>query len=168
MAYLRKKSKAGEYATITYMTIATEVREHMKQAMRDKNQTALDTYRGALSAFMMEMVANGNTPQDEVTDDVALKVILKLIKQRKDAITQFQAGGRMDLADDEKAQLALLEKFQPAQMSEADIRVIAEKKKAELGITDKAKMGILTGAVMKEIGGAADGSTVKTVVESLF
>jgi uncharacterized protein YqeY len=64
------------------MNIATEVRENMKQAMRDKHQTALDTYRGALSAFMMEMVASGKTPQDEVPDDVALKVIQNLIKQR--------------------------------------------------------------------------------------
>jgi uncharacterized protein YqeY len=150
------------------MTIATEVRENMKQAMREKDQTALDTYRGVLSAFTNELVASGKTPQDEVTDDMALKVIVKLIKQRKDAITQFEAGGRSDLAEEEKAQLALLEKFQPAQMSEADIRTIAEKKKAELAITDKAKIGILTGAVMKEVAGAADGSTVKAIVESLF
>ncbi len=153
------------------MTIATEVRENMKNAMREKNQIALDTYRGALSAFTAELVNSGKTPQDEVSDDMALKVILKLIKQRKDAITQYEAGGRADLADDEKAQLALLEKFQPAQMSEADIRAIAEKKKAELNVTDKAKSGILTGAVMKEIaaqGASADGGLVKTVVESLF
>ncbi len=150
------------------MTIATEVRENMKQAMREKDQTALGTYRGALTAFMMEMVANGKTPQDEVPDDIALKVIVKLIKQRKDAITQFEAGARSDLAEEEKAQLALLEKFQPAQMNEADIRAIAEKKKTELNITDKSKIGILTGAVMKEVAGAADGSTVKAIVESLF
>ncbi|MEO5645968.1 MAG: GatB/YqeY domain-containing protein [Candidatus Paceibacterota bacterium] len=153
------------------MTIATEVRENMKQAMRDKNQVALDTYRGALSAFTAELVNAGKTPQDEVSDDIALKVILKLIKQRKDAITQFEAGGRADLADEEKSQLALLEKFQPAQMSEADIRTIAEKKKIELNVTDPAKAGILTGAVMKEIAAQsaqADGGVVKTVVESLF
>jgi uncharacterized protein YqeY len=150
------------------MTIATEVRENMKQAMRDKNQPALDTYRGALSAFTAELVASGKTPQDEVTDELALKVILKLIKQRKDAISQFEAGGRADLADEEKAQLVFLEKFQPAQMSEADIRVIAEQKKAELNVTDKAKAGILTGAVMKATGGQADGGLVKSVVESLF
>ena len=99
---------------------------------------------------------------------MALKVILKLIKQRKDAITQFEAGGRADLAAEEKAQLALLEKFQPAQMSEADIRVIAERKKAELNVTDPSKSGILTGAVMKEVAGQADGGIVKLIVDSLF
>lgn len=150
------------------MSIATDIREELKNAMREKNQPALDTYRALLTGFMQELTATGKTPHDEVDDTIALKVIQKLIKQRKDAISQFEAGGRQDLADDEKAQLVYLEKFQPAQMSEADIRAIAEKKKAELGITDKTKVGILVGAVMKEINGAADGTTVKTVVESLF
>jgi len=150
------------------MTIALQVREDMKNAMRAKDQVALDTYRSILSAFTNELVTSGKTPQDEVSDDMALKVIQKIIKQRKDAITQFEAGARSDLAEVEKAQLAVLEKFQPAQMSEADIRAIAEKKKAELGVTDKAKAGILTGAVMKEVAGQADGSVVKSIVESLF
>ena len=150
------------------MTIAQDIREELKNAMRAKDQMALDTYRGVLTGFMNELVATGKTPQDEVSDEMALKVIQKLIKQRKDAISQFEAGGRQDLADDEKAQLAVLEKFQPAQMSEADIRAIAEKKKAELNITDKAKIGILVGAVMKEVAGSADGGTVKKIVEDLF
>ncbi len=150
------------------MNIATDIREKMKQAMRDKDQAALDTYRGTLSAFTNELVAAGKTPQDEVTDDMALKVIQKIIKQRKDSISQFEAGGRADLAVDEKAQLSYLEVFQPAQMAESDIRAIAETKKAELNVTDKAKAGILTGAVMKEVAGRADGQVVKQIVESLF
>jgi len=150
------------------MNIATEVREELKNAMRAKDQVALDTYRAVLTGFMNELVATGKTPQDEVSDDMALKVIQKLIKQRKDAISQFEAGARSDLAEVEKQQLAVLEKFQPAQMSEADIRAIAERKKAELNITDKTKAGILTGAVMKEVAGQADGSMVKNIVESLL
>lgn len=148
--------------------IATDIREKLKDAMRSKDQVALDTYRGILSAFTNELVASGKTPQDEVTDDIALSVIKRTIKQRKDAIEQFTAGGREDLANDDRAQLALLEIFQPAQMSESDIRVIAEKKKAELNISDKSKLGILVGAVMKETGGNADGQVVKQIVESLF
>ncbi|MBP6904763.1 MAG: GatB/YqeY domain-containing protein [Candidatus Pacebacteria bacterium] len=150
------------------MSISTDIREKLKDAMRAKDQVALDTYRGLLSAFTNELVASGKTPQDEVTDDIALAVIKKTIKQRKDAISQFEAGGRQDLADADKAQLALLEVFQPAQMSEADIKVIAEKKKAELGVTDTSKLGILVGAVMKETAGNADGQVVKRVVEGLF
>ena len=148
--------------------ISTDIREKLKDAMRAKDQVALDTYRGLLSAFTNELVAAGKTPQDEVTDDIALTVIKKTIKQRKDAISQFETGGRQDLADADKAQLALLDVFQPAQMSEADIKVIAEKKKAELGVTDTSKLGILVGAVMKETGGNADGQVVKKIVEDLF
>lgn len=154
--------------------ISTDIREKLKDAMRNKDQVALDTYRGILSACTNELVANGKTPQDEVTDDVALAVIKRTIKQRKDAIEQFTAGGRDDLADADRAQLALLEVFQPAQMSEADIKAIAERKKSELGIEDKSKLGILVGAVMKETAGLpaqagnADGQVVKNIVESLF
>jgi uncharacterized protein len=150
------------------MTIATDVREQLKAAMREKNQTALDTLRSVMSACTNELVASGKTPQDEVTDDMALKVIARLIKQRKDSISQFETGGRADLAADEKAQLAILEQFQPPQMGEEELRAIAMRKKEELGIIDKAKSGILTGAVMKEVSGQADGALVKSIIESLF
>lgn len=148
--------------------ISTDIREKLKDAMRNKDQTALDTYRGLITAFTNELVAAGKTPQDEVSDDIALSVIKKTIKQRKDAIAQFDGAGRTDLADADRAQLALLEVFMPAQMSEADIKAIAEKKKAELSVTDTSKLGILVGAVMKECAGNADGVLVKKVVEDLF
>lgn len=148
--------------------ISTDIRKKLKDAMRSKDQTALDTYRGLISAFTSELLAQGKTPQDEVTDDIALAVIKRTIKQRKDAIKQFDAAGRTDLADADRAQLALLEGFMPAQMSEADIQTIAAKKKAELSIEDKSKLGILVGAVMKEAAGNADGQLVKKVVEGLF
>jgi uncharacterized protein YqeY len=148
--------------------ISTDIREKLKSAMRAKDQVALDTYRGIITAFTNEMVAVGKTPQDEITDSVALFVIKKTIKQRKDSISQFEAAGRYDLAADDKAQLALLEHFQPVQMSEDDIRTIAMVKKVELGITDISKVGILIGAVMKETAGNADGQVVKKIVEGLF
>lgn len=150
------------------MTLAENIREKLKDAMRAKDTVTLDTLRAVISGFTSELVAAGKTPQDAVTDDVAMKVITKLVKQRKDAISQFEAGGRADLAADEKAQLAVLEAYMPEQMSEEKIREIATLKKAELSVTDKAKSGILTGAVMKEVAGQADGMLVKQVVDSLF
>ena len=74
----------------------------------------------------------------------------------------------MELAEPEKLELAVLEAYLPTLMTRDQIRPIAETKKAELGVTDKSKLGILVGAVMKELGGNADGSDVKAVVESLF
>lgn len=151
--------------------IITEIREQLKDAMRSKDQAALDALRGVMSAFTNELVASGKSPQDEVTDEIALKVILRTIKQRQDAIQQFEAGGRTDLADEDKKQLAVLIKFQPAQMAESEIQKIAIAKKAELGLEDKTKMGMLVGAVVKEIaarGESADGAIVKKVIEELF
>jgi uncharacterized protein len=150
------------------MSLQTDIREAIKNAMREKDQVKLDTLRNVVSACMNEAVATGGTPQTELSDDQVQAVIKRLIKQRKDAIAQFEAGGRADLAETEKAQLEVLEAYQPAQMGEADIRAIAEKKKAELNVTDKSKLGILVGAVMKETAGQADGSVVKKIVEELF
>jgi uncharacterized protein len=152
----------------TFSMIIVDIKEQLKTAMREKNQTALDTLRSVMSACTNELVASGKTPQDEVTDEMVLKVIGRLIKQRKDSISQFEAGGRNDLAESEKEQLAILEQFQPPQMGEDELRAIAMRKKEELGITDKAKAGILTGAVMKEVSGQADGALVKSIIESLF
>ena len=150
------------------MTVIEDIKSQLKVAMKEKDTVMLDTLRGVTSACTNELVASGKTPQDEVSDDMALKVIGRLIKQRKDSIEQFEKGGRADLADAEKLQLAVLEKFQPPQLSEEEIRAIAEAKKAELGITDKSKAGILTGAVMKAVSGKADGSIVKSIVESIL
>lgn len=136
--------------------------------MRAKDEVALNTYRGLLAAFTNELVAEGKTPQDEVGDDIALKVIKKTIKQRKDAIAQFQSAGRADLATEDQAQLTILEQYAPAQMSEAEIEKVARAKKSELDIEDKSKAGILIGAVKKELGEAADGATIKRVIDSLF
>ncbi len=150
------------------MSIATNIREQLKLAMKEKNQDALDTFRSVISAFTSELVASGKTPQDEVTDEIAQKVIQKIIKQRQDSISQFESGGRNDLAEIEKAQLAFLVPFMPVQMSEEKIREIVLAKKEALNFTDKAKMGMLVGAVMKEVGASADGAVVKKIVEESF
>jgi uncharacterized protein YqeY len=121
-----------------------------------------------VSAFTNELVSLGRTPQSELNDDEALAVIKRAVKQRKDSIDQFTKGGRADLAESEQAELSVLEKYVPATMSQDDIRKIAEAKKTELGISDKAKMGMLMSALMKDLKGKADGGDVKAVVESLF
>lgn len=150
------------------MTLQEQIREKLKVAMKDKDQTALDTYRSLLSAFTNELVAIGKTPQDTLSDADALKVINRLVKQRKDSISQFTSAGRVDLVAGEQSQLYLLEEFLPEQMSEEKVRAIAVAKQTELGHTDKSKIGILVGAVMKEVAGQADGALVKKVVEGLF
>lgn len=153
---------------LNHMSIETNIKEALKDAMKNKDEVRLSVMRGIKAAFTNELVAKGMTPQSEISDDLAMGVIKRLAKQRKDSIEQFRNGGREDLAEIEEKELAILEELLPQMMSQDAIRPIAEKKKAELGVEDKAKMGILVGAVMKELGGQADGSDVKAVVESLF
>ncbi len=145
-----------------------QIQSEIKNAMREKDQVKLTTLRGVISAFTNESVALKRTPQDKLSDAEALTVIKRLVKQRKDSIEQFEKGGRSDLAENEKAELSVLEVFLPAQMSEEQIREIAIKKKEEMNVTDKSKSGQLMGAVIKETGGNADGALVKKIVEELF
>jgi uncharacterized protein len=150
------------------MSLHLELRESLKEAMKAKDAVALTTIRSIMTASTNELVATGRTPQDQLTDDETLAVIKRLAKQRKESIIQFEAAGRNELAEPEKLELAVLEAYLPTLMTQEQITPIAEAKKAELGITDKGKMGILVGAVMKELAGKADGGDVKAVVERLF
>jgi len=148
--------------------ILTKIREEIKVAMRAKDTMSLNTLRGVLAAFTNELVATKRKPQEELTDEEALAVVKRLCKQRKDSIEQFKTGGRTDLAETEEKELEILKKYLPEEVGEAEIRKVAENKKTALGVTDKSKIGILVGAVMKELKGKADGATVKKVIESLF
>jgi len=152
----------------TFMELHTQIQGKLKEALKAKDAVKLRTVRSMLTAFTNELVANGKTPQDTLDDEGALSVIKRLAKQRKESIVQYEAAGRNELAEPEKEELAVLESYLPQMMSEEEIKPIAEAKKEELGVTDKAKMGMLVGAVMKELKGKADGGDVKAVVESLF
>jgi len=150
------------------MTLHEQIKNSLKEAMKAKDAVKLRTVRSILTAFMNESVATGGTPQSVLEDDKALAVIKRLAKQRKESIVQFEANARPELAVPEKEELVVLESYLPQLMSVAEIKPIAEAKKAELGVADKSKMGVLVGAVMKELAGKADGGDVKSVVESIF
>jgi len=144
-----------------------KIQEQIKDAMRAKDAVRLLTLRGVLAAFTNESVALKRTPQDKLSDQEAIVVIKRLVKQRKDSIEQFEKAGRNDLADNEKAELKVLEEFLPAAMSNEEIEKIARLKIEQLGAT-KEKIGIIVGAVMKETKGEADGAVVKKIVEEIL
>lgn len=157
-------------AVLTHKTMAIidTIKNDIKEAMKAKDQTKLTTLRGLQSAFVNELVAQKKTPQDPVDDELATTVIKRQVKQRKDAIEQFVQGGRDDLADNERAELAILENYMPQMMSKEDIMKIAQDQKDKLGVTDKSGMGQLMGAVMAQTQGQADGADVKAVVDELL
>lgn len=140
----------------------------MKVAMKAKNNLAVQTLRGALAAFTNELVAKGKKPTDEVDDAMAIVVLKRLGKQRKDSAEQFTKGGRPELAEKETAELKIIEGYLPQTASRADIEKVAREKMTVLGITDASGSGKLMGAVIKEFAGNADGADVKDIVQSLF
>ncbi|MHB1316229.1 MAG: GatB/YqeY domain-containing protein [Minisyncoccota bacterium] len=150
------------------MSIQTDIKAQMMEAMKAKDAVKLQTIRGLVSAFTNELVNLKRTPQDSLSDEEALAVIKRAVKQRKDSIEQFISGGRPELADDEKAELAILEVYLPVMMSEEEVMKIALLKKEEMGGIDKSKSGQFVGMIMKELKGKADGDVVKKVVDNLF
>ena len=154
--------------SLLFMDLHHTIKDQLKEALKAKDETRLRTVRSMLTAFTNELVATGKKPQDTLDDAGVLAVIKRLAKQRKESIVQFEAAGRTDLAEPETAELAILESYLPTLMTREAIRPLAVAKQAELGITDKAKMGMLVGALMKDLQGQADGADVKAIVEELF
>lgn len=145
-----------------------QIKAKIKEAMIAKDSVALNVYRGISAAFTSEVMSQGKPPQEPLSDEDCYTVLKRLAKQRKDSIEQFTKGDRVDLAEAESAELLIIDKLLPAMMGRDAILRVVEAKKMQLGITDKSKAGILTGMVMKELKGQADGSDVKAVVDSLF
>ena len=142
------------------------IKSALKPAMMAKDSVRVGTIRLIMAAFTNELVTQGRPPTDPLTDEDCLKVIKKLSKQRKDSIEQYVAAGRPELADDEKAELAVIEEYLPAQMSEADIESKVKSKLAESPL-DPIKKGQFVGTMMKELGSTADGALVKSVIDRL-
>lgn len=145
-----------------------KIKEGLKEAMKAKDETRLMVMRGISSAMTNELVATKRKPTDALTDEEAIAVITRLAKQRKESISQFLSGGRPELAESEEKELAILSEFLPTMMSMEEVKKLAEAKKAELGITDASKKGMLVGALMKDLKGKADGGDVKNAVDALF
>ncbi len=149
------------------MSLQTDIKAGIKDAMIAKDAVRLSVLRGLSAAFTNELVAKKMKPDGELSDEDALAVISKEARKRKDSIEQFEKGGRPELAEDEKAELAILETFLPAQMSKEEIEEFVKAKQVELNM-DKSKAGQFTGLIMKELKGKADGQVVKTVVDNIL
>ncbi len=149
------------------MTIHETIKAGIPEAMKAKDQVKLRTLRSLTTAMTNEVVAKKRKPDEFLTDEEALAVLKRAANQRKDSIDQFTKGGRPELAEPEQEELTLIESYLPAQLSREQVEVVAKAKIAELG-ADKSKAGMVMGAVMKELKGAADGGVVKEVVDALL
>lgn len=140
----------------------------MIEAMKAKEAVKVSVLRGLGAAFTNELVNKKMKPDGELSDEDVLTVISREARKRKDSIEQFEKGGRPELAESEKEELAILSAFLPAQMSYEEVLSYVQGKQAELGMTDKAKAGQYMGLIMKDLKGKAEGDVVKKAVDSLF
>ena len=150
------------------MNISQEIKEQIKDAMKSKDRLRLDTLRGLVAAFVNELVASGQKPDSEITDELALKVLKRSLKQRKEAAEQFKAGGRDDLAEKEEKEAEIIQEFLPDQMPEDKIMELANECISKTGASSKQDFGKVMPCVMQKVTGAADGKTVKQIVDNLL
>ncbi len=148
--------------------LVAQIKSDMVAAMKAKDSLRVQCLRMAMAAFTNELVAKGMKPTEVLDDASVLAVLKRLGKQRKESAEQFEKGGRADMAANEKAELAIIESYLPLMIGREEIEKVARAKKEELGVTDVNGIGKLTGAIMKELAGKADGNDVKAVVASLF
>jgi len=145
------------------MTINQRIDADLKEAMKAKNEAVLSTLRMARSATKNKQIDLGH----ELTDEETGNVLRTLVKQYKDALTDFTSAGRTDLAEKQKTEIELLERYLPAGISDAEIEAIAKKVIADTGSTQK-DFGKAMGLIMKEVNGRADGNSVRAIVQKLL
>ncbi len=148
------------------MSLHKQIKDGIKEAMIKKDTLVLTVLRNISATFTNEMLAKKITTP-EISDEDAITIIRRLVKQRKDSIEQFTKGNRMDLVKNEEAEMKILETFLPQMMSKEEIEKIVKAKVAEAGTIDKAKLGQFMGGIMKELKGKADGMIVKQILEEL-
>lgn len=140
------------------MNLQAQIDERMKEAMRSKDVEALSLFRMLKSAIKNEEISK----KSELEDADIIAVLEKQAKQRKDSIEQYEQGGRSDLADKEKSELEVIEKFLPEKMNEEEVR---ETVKAKIASMQDAQFGQVMGACMSELKGKADGQLVQSIVK---
>ena len=134
--------------------------EDMKAAMKAHDMSSVNTLRGVI-AKVKDLTVNAGK---DMTDDVAVAVIAKAVKQREESIAQFTAAGRAELAENEKKEMAVLVKYLPQQLSEAEVADVVKAVVAETGALSKKDMGRVMKEVMARVKGQADGKLVSKLV----
>ena len=148
------------------MSLSTQIMDEIKNAMRAKDTVALEALRAIKSEILLAQTSSG--AKEEITKDDEIKILQKLVKMRKDSATIFTTQNRLDLAEPELAQIAIIEKFLPAQLSEAEVEAIIAKIIAETGASGMASMGKVMGIASIQLGGTAEGKTISTIVKKLL
>lgn len=146
------------------MGLQQQVMEQMKAAMKSKDKVALESLRAIKSALLLAQTETGSS--EEMSEDDEVKLVQKLVKQRKDSAAIFIQQGRQDLADPELAQVAVIEQFLPEQLSEDEIEKVVVQIIEATGASSMKDMGKVMGMASKQLAGQADGKTISTIVKN--
>ena len=148
------------------MSLQTQVMTELKAAMKAKDSVALESLRAIKSAILLAQTESGGG--NELSEEAEIKLLQKLVKQRKDSANLYTEQGREDLAAPELAQAAVIEKFLPEQLSEDEIKAVVQSTIEKLGASSMQDMGKVMGMVSKELAGKADGKTISSIVKTLL
>ena len=148
------------------MSLQTKVMEALKEAMKAKDTVALESLRAIKSAILLAKTEAGAA--EELSEADELKLLQKLVKQRKDSATLYTQQGRNDLAEPELAQMAVIEKFLPAQLSEAEVETALRGIINQVGANTPKDMGKVMGVATKQLAGKADGKLISEIVKRLL
>src|SRR6201996_6367604 len=148
------------------MSLETQVMDDLKNAMRAKDEAALRTLRAIKAAILLEKTSEGAS--DTISEATEIKMLQKLAKQRRDSLEIFEKQNRADLADKEKEELAIIEKFLPKQMSAEELETEVKAIIAQTGATSPADMGKVMGVASKQLAGKADGKAISETVKKLL
>lgn len=145
------------------MSLQTDIMEGIKTAMKAKDTVTLESLRAVKSALLLAQTETG--AKEEISQEEEIKLLQRLVKQRKDSAAIYIEQGRQDLADPEIEQAAVIEKFLPAQLTEEEVEAVVKKIIADNGFAGMADMGKVMGIASKELAGSADGKTISNVVK---
>lgn len=148
------------------MSLESQIMDHMKDAMRAKDTLALEALRAIKSGIILAKTEAGAS--DTLSSEDEIKLLQRLVKQRKDSASIFAQQNRPDLAEPELAQIAVIERFLPAQLSDDEVEAIVSKIIQETGASGIASMGKVMGLASAQIGGQAEGKTISTIVKKLL
>ncbi len=148
------------------MSLQNQINEEIKTAMRAKDTVSLESLRAVKSALLLAQTETG--AKEEISQDEEIKLLQRLVKQRKDSANIYTQQGRPDLAAPELEQAAIIEKFLPVQLSEEEVEAVVAKIIADTGASGMASMGKVMGQVAAELAGKADGKTISTIVKKLL
>ena len=148
------------------MNLEEKIMEQLKTAMKAKDEAALRTLRSIKAAIIIVKTAEGAT--GEITEAEEVKLLQKLVKQRRDSLDIFTQQNRTELAQKEQEEIAIIETFLPKQLSEEEVTAVIKNIIAETGASSATDMGKVMGAANKQLAGKADGKTISTIVKSLL